>query len=81
MVSYVKKTQMWTWEKIKHTYQYGVGGGRLGMILKKQFAAIVEVSGVIANKMEASLKLLSQETCFWGKNYPRPSRLSNGICS
>ena len=58
MVSYVKKTQIWTWEKIKHTHQYGVGGGRLGMISKKQFAAIVGVWRAIANKMEASLKLL-----------------------
>ena len=31
--------------KVKHTHQYGVGGGRLGIILKKQFAAIVGGSG------------------------------------
>ena len=35
--------EIWTWEKIKHTHQYSVGGARLGMILKKQFAAIVWV--------------------------------------
>ena len=44
-------------EKIKHTHQYGVGSGRLGMILKKKFAANVGEWGAIANKMEASLKL------------------------
>ena len=32
MVSYVKKTSIWTLEKIKHTPQYGVEGGRLGII-------------------------------------------------
>ena len=82
MVSYVKKTQIWTWEKIKNTHQYGVGGGRLGMILKKQFAAIVGVWGAIANKMVASLKLLRnfKKHVFFGKNNPSPSKLSNGIC-
>ena len=43
------------YEKIKYTHQYGVGGGRLGIIiLKKQFAAILGVLGAIANKMEVS---------------------------
>ena len=53
------------------------------MILKKQFAAIVGVGGAIANKMEASLKLLRnlKKHVFWGKNNLSPSRLSNGICS
>ena len=76
MVSCVKKTQIWTWEKIKHTHQYGVGDGRLCIILKKQFAAIVGVLGVIANKMEASRKLLRnlKKHVFWGKK-PKPLQI------
>ena len=56
--------------------QYGVGGGRLGIILQKQFAAIVGVWGVIAFQMEAS-----QETCFLGKNNPSLLPDYQTVCS
>ena len=53
-----------------HTHPYGVVGGRLGIILLKQFEAIMGVWGAIANEMEAS-----QETCFWSKNNPSPLQI------